>query len=207
MIAVHTLRNTIFVSIFIGGSSFQYGFMFLNAKKSSITEEVRSIILAILLFSSFLCWADTIRYANHLGYSIGALDFKLKENEVKRNLEKQRDENNMDEGVIESQSLSSIEDAHHKESLTLSAHVTVTHSLTEAEIMEGMNELSVSMSSSFSLGFRFLFVAIPFAFYSAGPVALMIVSAVILLFLIEIDHVERSTYNMLSGLSKIKNYT
>ena len=103
--------------------------------------------------------------------------------------------------------MSSIEDAHHKESLTLSAHVTVTHSLTEAEIMEGMNELSVSMSSSFSLDFRFLFVAIPFAFYSAGPVALMIVSAVILLFLIEIDHVERSTYNMLSGLSKVKKST
>ena len=94
--------------------------------------------------------------------------------------------------------MSCAEDAHNKDSLTLSAHVAVNCSPTEAEIMEGMNELSVSMSSSFSLGFRFLFVAIPFAFYSAGPIALMIVSAVILLFLIEIDHVERST----SGFSR-----
>jgi uncharacterized membrane protein len=68
--------------------------------------------------------------------------------------------------------------------------------------MEGMNELSESMASSFSLGFRFLFMAIPFAFYSAGPIALMIVSAVILLFLIEKNHVERSTYNLLSGFSR-----
>ena len=181
--------------------------MFLNAKKNGIRDEVRSTILAILLFSSFLCWADTIRYANHLGYSIGALDFKIKENEAKRKLEKERHENNLEEGEIESHSLPSNEDAHNKESVTLSAHVAETHSQTEAEIMEGMNELSVSMSSSFSLGFPFLFVAIPFAFYSAGPIALMVVSAVILLFLIEIDHVERSTYNLLSGLRKIKKTT
>lgn len=180
--------------------------MFLNAKKDGIKEEVRSIILAILLFSSFLCWADTIRYANHLGYSIGALDFKIKENEVKRKLEKEHHENNLESGESESQSLSTIENSHNKESLTLAVHA-VTHSHTEEEIMEGMNELSVSMSSSFSLGFRFLFVAIPFAFYSAGPIALMIVSAVILLFLLEIDHVERSTYNLLSGFSRIKKST
>ena len=48
-----------------------------------------------------------------------------------------------------------------------------------------------------------LFVATQFAYYSASPIALMIVSAVILLFLLEIDHVERSTYNLLSGFSKI----
>jgi uncharacterized membrane protein len=176
--------------------------MFLNAKKNGTTEEVRSIILAILLFSSFLCWADTIRYANHLGYSIGALDFKIKENEAKRNAEKVRHENNLEGGGVDSQCVSHREDTHYENSLTLSAHVAADHSLTEAEIMEGMNELSVSMSSSFSLGFRFLFVAIPFAFYSAGPIALMIVSAVILLFLIEIDHVERSTYNLLYGFSR-----
>ena len=162
--------------------------MFLNAKKNGTTEEVRSIILAVLLFSSFLCWADTIRYANHLGYSIGALDFKIKENEVKRNAEKVRHENNLEGGGVDSQSLSCAEDAHNKDSLTLSAHFAATCSLIEAEIMEGMNELSVTVSSSFSLGFRLLFVAIPSAFYSAGPIALMIVSAVILLFLIEIDH-------------------
>jgi uncharacterized membrane protein len=191
-----------FVSIFIGGNSFQYGFMFLNAEKNGITEEVRSIILAILLFSSFLCWADAIRYANHLGYSVGALDFKIKENEAKRDAEKVLHENNLEGGGVEYQSVSCSEDTHYEKSLTLSAHAAATHSLTEAEIMEGMNELSISLASSFSLGFRFLFVAIPFAFYSAGPIALMIATAVILLFLIVIDHVERSTYSQLSGFSR-----
>jgi hypothetical protein len=33
-----------------------------------------------------------------------------------------------------------------------------------------------------SLGFRFLFVAIPFAFYAIGPLALLIATGVILLF-------------------------
>ena len=74
-------------------------------------------------------------------------------------------------------------------------------------MMEGMNELSVSTSSSFNLGFRFLFVAISFAFYSAGPIALMIVSAVILLFLIEIDHVERSTSGFSRKITKTTSFT
>jgi hypothetical protein len=34
----------------------------------------------------------------------------------------------------------------------------------------------------FSLGFRFMFVAIPFAFYIIGPIALLIATAVILSF-------------------------
>ena len=47
---------------------------------------------------------------------------------------------------------------------------------------------------------------VEFAFYSAGPIALMIASAMILLFLLQIDHVERSTYNLLSGFSRTEDY-
>ena len=39
-----------------------------------------------------------------------------------------------------------------------------------------------------SLGFRFIFAAIPFQFYAAGPVALLLATAVILGFLIHLDH-------------------
>lgn len=78
---------------------------------------------------------------------------------------------------------------------------------TVAEIMDGLNELSVSMSSSFSLGFRFLFVSIPFAFYAAGPIALIIASGVILVFLFDIDHVQKSTYSVMAGFVKLKKVT
>lgn len=45
----------------------------------------------------------------------------------------------------------------------------------------------------FSFGFRLMFVAIPFAFYTAGPLALLISSACLFLFLQSYDHVRHHT--------------
>lgn len=39
-----------------------------------------------------------------------------------------------------------------------------------------------------SLGFRFLFVSIPFAFYSLGPTALVVSTALMVVFLYSWDH-------------------
>lgn len=39
-----------------------------------------------------------------------------------------------------------------------------------------------------SLGFRFLFVSIPFAFYVSGPLALVIATAVIIVFSYNYDY-------------------
>jgi membrane-bound ClpP family serine protease len=68
------------------------------------------------------------------------------------------------------------------------------------EILESLKELVVSMLSTFSLGFRFLFVTIPFAFYSAGSIPLIISTFVILLFLYHIDHIEKSTFSSMAGM-------
>jgi hypothetical protein len=38
-------------------------------------KNVRAIILAILLFASFLSWACVIRHASHLGYMLGTLGY------------------------------------------------------------------------------------------------------------------------------------
>lgn len=74
------------------------------------------------------------------------------------------------------------------------------------EILESLKELVVSMLSAFSLGFRFLFVTIPFAFYSAGPIPLIVATFVILLFLYHIDHIEKSTFSSVAGMvSSSKN--
>ena len=200
----------------MGGSAFQYGFFFLNTEPSGIRGEVRAVILSTLLFSSFLCWAGTIRYANHLGFSVGTLDLKIKE---ALKIEKQEKEK-LDR--LRAKSLPELEEQQEissESSVAYGSQTDVNGKLsyvavapqtadgqgqhrTISEIMDGMNELCVSMSTCFSLGFRFLFVSIPFAFYSAGPIALIVASAVMLIFLFEIDHVEKSTYNVMAGFSR-----
>ena len=189
-------------------------------------DQVRALILSILLFSSFLCWANTIRYANHLSFCIGALEFQIKEVESRQKLEKDK---------IETQRISDLEggsepDAESEDEKDATrgvgspnkvnppSSVSPHHENINGDKKEGktrrkrdvdeiLNELrlmSVSMLSSFSLGFRFLFVSIPFAFYAAGPTALIIASAVMLIFLYNSDHVEKSIYNFMGVLSDLR---
>ena len=195
----------------MGGSAFQYGFYFLNTEPSDIREGVRAVILSTLLFSSFLCWAGTIRYANHLGFSVGTLDMKIKEVLQIEKLEKERLNSLQADNLIgleEQQEISYDSPLSHVKRTNVNGKPPYVSSVpqtaevqhrTISAIMDGMNELCVSMSTCFSLGFRFLFVSIPFAFYSAGPIALIVASAVMLIFLFEIDHVEKSTYNAMAG--------
>ena len=211
------MRNTILVSIFVGGSAFQYGFYFLNTEPSDIREGVRAVILSTLLFSSFLCWAGTIRYANHLGFSVGTLDMKIKEVLQIEKLEKERLNSLQADNLIgleEQQEISYDSPLSHAKRTNVNGKPPYVSSApqtaevqhrTISAIMDGMNELCVSMSTCFSLGFRFLFVSIPFAFYSAGPIALIVASAVMLIFLFEIDHVEKSTYNAMAGFFRRRN--
>lgn len=77
-LAVQTFRNTILVAIFVGGNAFSQAFNYANGYPASIgdpVEQARSIVLAALLFSSFLSWACVIRFAAHLGYIIGTLSY------------------------------------------------------------------------------------------------------------------------------------
>lgn len=194
----------------MGGSSFQYGFLFLNTPAYTLKDQVRSIILAILLFASFLCWANTIRYANHLSYCIGGLEVQIKlvenreaQEEQARNARLDIEAGNGQENVESDprSTHSTVGNVIHKEVPSLLPDLIAHRHRTVEEVLEGLKVLSVSMLSSFSLGFRFLFVAIPFGFYSAGPLALIIASAVILIFLFNIDHVEKSTYNFMAGFS------
>lgn len=208
-ISVQTLRNTILVSIFVGGSAFQYGFLFLNIPTTNDREKIRAVILSVLLFSSFLSWAGTIRYANHLAFSIGALDYRIKEIQLRDALEAERSMANIESGVERAEDSNGNEAARIvvAQSSCFPIHLfqpSDSQPCTVSEIVDSLNEQSVSMLSCFNLGFRFLFVSIPFAFYSVGPVALIITSAVMLVFLFDIDHVEKSTYSFMSGITKVR---
>ena len=69
-LAIQTLRNTMMVSIFIGGQSFLFAYSIIGDTESDMktAEIIRRIILSSLSFMSFLCWANVIRLASHIGY-------------------------------------------------------------------------------------------------------------------------------------------
>lgn len=76
-LAVQTIRNTILVAVFVGGNAFTSAFSFANTySPDDVVQQARSIILAALLFSSFLCWALVIRFSAHLGYLVGTLSYE-----------------------------------------------------------------------------------------------------------------------------------
>jgi uncharacterized membrane protein len=160
-LAIQTLRNTILVAIFVGGSSFQYAYISLNGLESSsnVWQICRVVILATLLFSSFFCWANVIRSASHLGYYIGTIGETLPLQIV-------------EEG--RGSSLAVKDDGGFD---------------TDEEAIR----LVKSMLICFSLGFRFLFVSIPYVFFNIGPLALIISTFMIMLFLYSIDHNHRKT--------------
>lgn len=76
-LAIHTLRNTIIVGVFVGGYALTIAYTSVANYQATENKylQVRGIMIAILLFGSFLCWANAIRYAAHLGYLIGILDY------------------------------------------------------------------------------------------------------------------------------------
>ncbi len=78
VLAIQTLRNTIMVAVFVGGYTLTIAYNIsdaLDVEDATHRFRVRSLILAVLLFSSFLCWASVIRHASHLGYMIGTMGY------------------------------------------------------------------------------------------------------------------------------------
>jgi hypothetical protein len=74
-LAVQTLRNTILVAIFVGGSAINLGLSFTDGFDTlTLPERIRAIILSVLCFCSFLCWVLVIRFSSQLGYLIGTLN-------------------------------------------------------------------------------------------------------------------------------------
>ena len=177
-LAIQTLRNTILIAIFIGGFAFQYAWLSLSTLTTASTTvtstittltvtsineatQARCYILGALMFSSFLCWANTIRMASHLGYVVGILPQQFKEVE-----EIKRQDLEMPGGA----------GSNHDRLLEIEA------------TMEKNQQMLTNMLWNFSLGFRFIFTAIPFQFYVGGPVPLVVVTAVMIAFLNHVDH-------------------
>jgi Protein of unknown function, DUF599 len=196
-LAIQTLRNTILVAIFVGGYAFQYGNSSISAINASFTEAdfARAIILSVLFYSSFLSWANTIRTASHLGYAIGSLELYISNAEKKKALEVSL-QHAAEEGrglLSESTGGASIPPGTSTEQQSAGQRRTGPSAAEELEeILNKNKDMLGSMLWSFHFGFRFLYLSIPFAFFAAGPLALVISTFVVVFFLHMIDNVENS---------------
>lgn len=75
-LAIQTLRNTILVAVFVGGNAVNVAISYSNSfhDLTDHNDQIRSIILSILCFCSFLSWVMVIRLASQLGYFVGTLN-------------------------------------------------------------------------------------------------------------------------------------
>ena len=91
-LAVHTLRNIILVSAFIGGQAFVFASESLISLALSYHEDdddiifnrrLQSAIISSLLFISFVNWANVALYSSNLGYLIGTFDIFKRHQKIK----------------------------------------------------------------------------------------------------------------------------
>jgi hypothetical protein len=197
-LAIQTIRNTIIVAVFVGGYAINFAFYYMNSiyLYSDLPYQMRSIILAIFLFLSFLAWASVIRLASHLGYIIGAKAMKpavpdstaatsavvtttTSNNSNINNSEAAPNSSSLEAGIGKITDTSSNSNSNSNSDIS-----------TDNQKMSRGEYITKKMILSFSLGFRFMFISIPFVFYSSGCIALLIATVVIMAFLISMDRME-----------------
>jgi hypothetical protein len=109
LLAIQTLRNTMMAAVFIGGNSITIAYSMSNAYPDLKDErlQVRSIIITLMLFSSFLCWANVIRVSSLLGYYIGTLKYSEKLRQEKEQEEAEQYKHLNDSSEMDSRNNSS----------------------------------------------------------------------------------------------------
>jgi len=98
------MRNSIIVAIFVGGAALQaatqiltFGeqYTFLPSRPETYPSTpllVRAGVISTLLIMSFLNWAMVIRYNNHAGFMVGAIDIQMRMLENQVELEEEEEE-------------------------------------------------------------------------------------------------------------------
>ena len=182
-LAVQTFRNTILVAIFTGGSSFQFAITILSGmeKTDAIETKVGNVITAGLLMCSFLNWACVMRYSAHASFLVGVLH------------NDETDGNNNSSSSSSSNASSSAAARPMLASIPPSSIVDPSH---QHDVGETTSDLRLEhckgmlrrMSIHFNLGFRFIFFSIPFGFYNAGPVALLVSLGLVFGFIAVFDY-------------------
>lgn len=125
------------------------------------------MLIAILLTLSFLNWVLTIRYCNHASFMVGAIDVNLRilENIAAEKTLKElgSHSNNLEEGnsggiELTGRVATQVKTEDEDEMVLLAEPEAVTH----------LKRALRLVALHFAWGFRFIFLSVPFFFYSAG---------------------------------------
>jgi len=178
-LAIQTLRNTILIAIFIGGNSLAFGLGYSSNYRAIMGDEVlqlQYIIMCVCLLCSFLCWACVIRYASHVGYYIGTLSY-AESNLANTNVVASRESipNADEESDVENQSI--------------------------PLMLKCANMIALALIF-FNLGFRFMFVSLPFAFFTMGRIALLVATLCLLAFLYAFDYGASYAFFLVDRMSR-----
>ncbi len=163
-LAIQTLRNTVLVATFVGTLSFTVAAAALAAVSGAdgAPARARALLQASLLTGAFLNFALVIRCAAHAGYVIGSVAAQ---------------QEGGDGGAAAWATAAAAE-----EGGAAPARAAEELALREASSLLRMQAVH------FSLGFRFMYCSIPFAFAVAGWEALVISTISVLSFLFYIDN-------------------
>jgi hypothetical protein len=161
--SIQTFRNVNLVAVFISGYSLIAANGALETKSEDLQVRVRSLIFAICLFLSALAWAQVMRLASHMGYMVGIFS-QLRLVESKKNND-------------ETTPLGPLRPL--GETFKIG---TKTYTPVEKHFHNNTTMLK-QLFLYFHLGIRFMVVSVPFAYYAVGPIALLIATTVVLLFL------------------------
>eukprot|EP01040_Poterioochromonas_malhamensis_P003230 gene3230-3443_t len=198
-LAIHTLRNSLYVAIFVGGFSFTTALKYANSydSTSDLNLQIRAIILSALCVCSFLCFAAVVRFNTQLGFLICTSNIpyyvKKKTGKLQVNNNVSNNESNQFTPASTASSVDCIENLDEMNGSTRSKQLQI---------------LANTMMMSFimlSLGFRLLFVAFPFASYAMGPIGLIISTFCMFLFLIFFDYGVSALSNIDTLPEKKKN--
>lgn len=203
LLAIQTLRNTMTAAVFVGGNALYIAYDLSDSyvELTSDREKLRSVIITLCMFCSFLCWANVTRLTSVVGYLVGTMHYAEKMRAEAIEKEKMRQLNaadansneqpqNMAEYVgytpMNSMVSSEIDTRRYSVSYDVEKNEYTAQSL--LDVYDVSNNMLKLIALFFSYGFRLIFVSLPFAFFNAGPVALIVTTVVLLLCLRSYDH-------------------
>lgn len=168
--SVQTFRNVNLVAVFVSGSAISAATGALDnysSANSTFQEKLRALVFAVCLFCSGISWAQVLRIASHMGYMVGLFSqLNL--------LENKKDELDLPDPLI-------------NESTKTFKIGTRTFTLVEKHF-HNVTTMLKQLFLYFHLGLRFIVVSVPFAYHSAGSIALLISTVVVVLFMCVYDY-------------------
>jgi hypothetical protein len=187
-LAIQTLRNTVLVATFVGTLVFGQAVLALNTVGLGTPpqEKARVVLQAALQVAAFLSFASVIRTAQHIGYLLGGV------HELQKSVGAARKAAAAPADAAAAGAAAPPPCAATAAAATAAAaaegQTNADDEESAAEVEDGVLNLVRTQAWAFSLGFRFLYCSLPFAFGVAGAAILIVAAVLILGFLVYIDH-------------------